>query len=169
MAAGLIFSRNGEELSHPAPASTLQCLLGAPPGSAPPAPALLYFIPVASSSPLSPGWSPSWQSAPPAPKQSRPFALRGHHVSRAVLVQAGCSGSQGRDSGSWNDNCSEMLCLIIAKNHSPHLCSCSIPGMNGAESLPSGDSVPADPTLSLPYVQERSDGQPCPFLLSSTF
>lgn len=67
MAAGLIFLRSGEELFHPSPVSALQCLLGAPPGSALLAPTLPHFILVTSSSPLSPGWSPSWQSAPADP------------------------------------------------------------------------------------------------------
>lgn len=78
---------------------------------------------MASPSPLSPGWSPSWQAALAAPKQSRPFAPRVHQNKQSCLLQAGCLGSQGRDSRI--GNCSEMLCLITAKNHSTHLCSCS--------------------------------------------
>lgn len=168
MAVGLIFSRNSEGLFHLAPASALQCLLGAPPGSALPSPALPCFIPVTSSSPLSPGWSPSWHSAPAAPKQSRSLALKGHHNKQSG-AGSGCLGSQGRDSGSWDDNCSEMLCLKPAKNHSTHLCSCSTPGMSGAESLLPGGSALPDPTLFLPNMQEWSDGQSCPFLLSRPF
>lgn len=107
---------------------------------------------------------------------SRPFALRGPHGSRAVLVQqAVWEARQGTMAGGMTN---ALLCLILAKNHSPHLCSCSTLGMSGAESQPSGGSAPPGPALSLPYRQERSDcqpcpssshGQPCPLLLSSSF
>lgn len=78
---------------------------------------------------MSLGLSPSWQSAPPAPKQSSPFAPRSPQAEPRLF------GLPGKGWGSWggDDNCCEMSHLLIAENHSPHLCYYPIPGTRGAE------------------------------------
>lgn len=63
-----------------------------------------------------------------------------------------------------------LLQQTLCSKRPPHKQSCAgsgrlfgKPGMSGAESLLSRDSASSDPALSLPYRQEWSNCQPCPF------
>lgn len=129
MAASLVSWRNGEELFHPA--SALQCLLGAPPGAALPAPALPYFIPATAPSPLCHQAGPSPGSLLHQP-QGRADPLLWEATPQAGSRLFGVPGEVQGELGG-DDNCCEMSHLLIAKNHSPYLCSCPTPGTREAE------------------------------------